>query len=360
MNEIYSEIQYIYDNLTHREKESLCDKEIFITGFAGSLGYLLCMFFLEKAKELQIKKVYCLDTYIFGKPSWVGILEESPLFSIKQGCVVDGDFSFAQSADYIFHMASLASPIYYRLHPIETMDADVQGLRNLLDFYKDKGISNLLFYSTSEIYGDPDPSMIPTPESYWGNVNTSGPRACYDESKRFGETLCYNYAQQYHFPVTVVRPFNSYGPGLRTNDKRVVADFAENIFKQEDIVIYSDGKATRTFCYIQDTTLATLKALLYGSYDIFNVGNDDQELTISELAEIYKKIGEESFGYSGNIVYKTHQDPHYTTDNPKRRCPDLSKAKKLLAYEPSMTVEAGVARYLHFIKNTNALEGYKL
>ncbi|WMT40468.1 NAD-dependent epimerase/dehydratase family protein [Paenibacillus sp. D2_2] len=139
---------------------------------------------------------------------------------MREGDVTREDFSFAGDADLIFHMASLASPVYYRLHPIETMDADVVGLRRLLDFYGDRGIFNLLFYSTSEVYGDPDPRLVPTPETYWGNVNSSGPRSCYDESKRYAETLCYNFHYQRGFPVTVLRPFNSFGPGLRTNDKR--------------------------------------------------------------------------------------------------------------------------------------------
>lgn len=346
-----SEIQYIYDNLTMKEKKEFLGTKIFITGFAGSLGYLLCMFFLEKAAELGIIKVYCMDTYIFGKPTWVSLLEQSPIFEVKQGCVVEDDFEFAREADYIFHMASLASPVYYRLHPIETMDADVLGLRKLLDFYRDKEIKRLLFYSTSEIYGDPDPKMVPTPESYWGNVNTSGPRACYDESKRFGETLCYNYANVYGFPVSIIRPFNSYGPGLRTNDKRVVADFAKNILEQENLVIFSDGTATRTFCYIQDTTLAELKVILYPKNEIFNIGSDEEEITISDLAKIYQKVGTESFGYRGEIVYQTHEDPHYITDNPKRRCPDLTKAKTLLGYQPTISVKQGVALYLDFLKN---------
>ena len=342
-------LKEIFQGLTLNERALLKGRSVFITGFAGSLGFMLSKFFEVYGEELGIKKVYCLDNYIFGKPVWVEELCKHPLFRIAHQDVITQDFSFAHDADLIFHMASLASPVFYRRFPIETMDADVVGLRRLLDFYADKNIYNLLFYSTSEIYGDPDPCSVPTSEDYWGNVNTSGPRACYDESKRFGETLCYNFHYEKSFPVTVIRPFNSYGPGLRINDQRVVADFALNILNNEDIAIYSDGKATRTFCYITDTTVASLKCALYGKYDIFNIGNDNDEMTILELAKLYQKIGVKFFGYSGDIVYKTHSDKHYTTDNPKRRCPNIQKIKNILGVEPKINIEDGIYMYLQYL-----------
>lgn len=345
-----NDIKQIYSGLSEIERKKLSEKTILVTGFAGSLGYMLLQFFNHFGNELSIKKVYCIDNYSFGKPYWIDDLTNNKLFEFIEGDVTLLDFSFVKDANLIFHMASLASPVYYRLHPIETIDADVVGLRRLLDFYKDKDIFNLLFYSTSEIYGDPVPHMVPTPESYWGNVNTSGPRACYDESKRFGETLCYNFHNQLNIPVTVVRPFNNFGPGLRTNDQRVVADFAHAVLTGEDIVIYSDGKATRTFCYITDTTIGCLKCALLGKYDIFNIGMDRDEMTVLELAEIYKKVGQDYFNYKGNITYKTHRDIHYLTDNPQRRCPDISKAKSILNYNPKIEVPTAVLRYLTHLK----------
>ena len=147
-------------------------------------------------------------------------------------------------------------------------------------------------------------------------------------------------------PLTVVRPFNSFGPGLRTNDQRVVADFAQNVLANEDIVIYSNGKATRTFCYASDTITAILKAAVYGKYEIFNIGYDKEEMTIAELAEIYKEIGRKCTNYQGNIVYKTHEDKHYLTDNPQRRCPNIEKAQTLLNYMPEINTKTGVDRYL--------------
>ena len=342
---LQQDLQNIFTGLT--AKELLSGKKIFITGFAGSLGYMMMQFFAHYGSKLGIHHVYALDNYVFGKPDWVSALEGNPLFTIKMGDVITEDFAFARDAQLIFHMASLASPVYYRLHPIETMDADVIGLRRLLEFYEHKDIFNLLFYSTSEIYGDPN--IVPTPEKYWGNVNTSGPRACYDESKRYAETLCYNFHHRRGFPVTVIRPFNSYGPGLRINDKRAPADFAMNVINNEDIVLYSGGKSTRTFCYSSDITLASLKCILHGKYDIFNAGSDRDEITIHQLAEIYKSIGQELFGYSGEIIFKQHEDKHYNTDDPKRRCPDLTKIKSILGYTPSVEVGDGVRRYLRFL-----------
>ena len=345
------DLRKVAEGLTDIEINSFRGRTVFITGFAGSLGYLMVQFLAHYGEEFGIKHIYALDNYVFGKPIWLSELEANPLFTVRDGDVTNEDFSFASDADLIFHMASLASPVYYRLHPIETMDADVLGLRRLLDFFNNKGIYNLLFYSTSEVYGDPAPEMVPSSENYWGNVNTSGPRACYDESKRYAETLCYNYHHQRGFPVTVIRPFNSYGPGLRINDKRAPADFAMNILQNEPITLYSDGRATRTFCYTSDTTLASLKCALYAEYDIFNIGNDTEEMTVRELAEVYRSVGGSVFGYSGNIIYKDHADKHYNTDNPQRRCPDLSKIRKVLGYSPAIGTRDGAERYLRFLKN---------
>lgn len=345
------DVAYIYNKLSNKEKEKLKGSNILITGFAGSLGYTLIHFFATYRKELGIKKVYGIDNYIFGKPKWLDRFSEDKLFDLRKLDIIDCELDFASEADLIFHMASLASPVYYRLHPIETIDADVTGLRRLLDFYKDKCIKGFLFYSTSEVYGDPVEGHIPTKESYWGNVNTCGPRSCYDESKRFGETLCYNYYHKYNMPITIVRPFNNYGPGMRINDQRVVADFAKAIVHNEDIIIYSDGKATRTFDYIPDATVGYIKCILHGSFDVFNIGADKRELTILELAELYKKIGNKLTGYDGNIVFKEHKDQHYLTDNPKRRCPDITKARNILRFESEIDIEVGIERYLEFIIN---------
>ena len=240
-------------------------------------------------------------------------------------------------------MASIASPVFYREHPIETLDANIWGLRNLLDFYKEKAVNGFLFYSSSEIYGDPSPDCIPTNEEYRGFVSCTGPRACYDEAKRFGETMCMLFSQKYQMPIGVARPFNNYGPGMKLNDKRVPADFAKNILENKDIVILSNGAPTRTFCYIADAIAGYLKVLLYGSYDYFNIGIEKPEITIKELAEIYKEAGEKIFGYTGKVVFDVSADKDYLTNNPQRRCPDISKARKILQYNPQIEVREGLS-----------------
>lgn len=344
------DMKLIYSGLSDMDKENLKDRNILITGFAGSLGYSLLHFLALYGKKLKVKRVFGIDNFMFGKPLWVKRISKYPIFDLRELDVISCDLEFAKDADLIFHMASLASPVYYRQHPIETIDADVTGLRRLLDFYKDKFIKGFLFYSSSEVYGDPNSSEIPTKESYWGNVNPCGPRACYDESKRFGETLCYNFARQYNMPITIVRPFNNYGPGMRINDQRVVADFAKAVIDNEDIVIYSNGKPTRTFDYIPDATVGYIKCALYGKFEVFNIGSDSYEISILELAELCKKIGNELYGYKGNILYKTHWDKDYLTDNPNRRCPDIAKARKLINYEPQIYIEEGIKKYLLYLK----------
>jgi UDP-glucuronate decarboxylase len=346
---VKEDIMNIYSSLSNEERLSFHNKTVLITGFAGSLGFMLLEFFKEFAEDLGIYRVVGIDNYIFGRPDWLKDFQDDDRFQLVEADIINCDLEIAKDAQIVLHMASLASPVYYRLHPIETIDADVIGLRRLLDFYKNKNIHNMLFFSTSEIYGNPIEGQVPTKESYYGNVNTSGPRACYDESKRFGETLCYNYSKQFNMPITVIRPFNSFGPGLRTNDQRVVADFAKNLLEKEDIVIYSDGRATRTFCYVADTITGILKCALYGKYDVFNIGYDKEEITIDELAEKYSVIGQQLLTYLPNILYQTHIDKHYLTDNPQRRCPDLSKAKEMLDYTPKYNTLIGIQRYIQHL-----------
>lgn len=347
---------YIYKSLADIDKVKLRNATILVTGFAGSLGYSLLHFLALYGEKLGIRKVYGIDNYMFGQPKWLERISKDPLFDLRRLDIITCDLEFAQKADIIFHMASLASPVYYRKHPIETIDADVIGLRRLLDFYKDRFIKGFLFYSSSEAYGDPSHDQIPTSEGYWGNVNTCGPRACYDESKRFGETLCYTFSRQFGMPITVVRPFNNYGPGMRVNDQRVVADFAKAVLEHEDIILYSDGKPTRTFDYIPDATLGYIKCAVYGKFDVFNIGSDGPELTILQLAKLYKNIGKALFNYNGEILFKIHSDKEYLTDNPNRRCPDITKAKKILGYESKIHVEKGIERYLKYLKECDRSE----
>ncbi len=353
------DFEYMYNSFTDEEKQKFNDSTILITGCAGFIGYYMMCFLDAYSEKLGIKKIIGLDNFMLGKPEWMKKLEKKELFQIEKFDIITDNIQTvpnSEKVNLIIHMASVASPIFYRKYPIETIDANVEGLRSLLDYYLEKNIKGFLFFSTSEIYGNPDDAHVPTTEDYNGNVSCTGPRACYDESKRFGETICRLYAEKYNYPVSVVRPFNNYGPGLRLDDQRVSADFEKSVYLNEDIIILSDGAPTRTFCYIADAVVGYLKILLYGKYDFFNIGIESPELTIAELAELYKEVGEKIMDYNGEIRYEVSEDKEYLTDNPKRRCPNIDKAREILNYNPTIEIREGIERTLLFLKNNEEEE----
>lgn len=335
------------------------DAVIVLTGCAGFLGYYFLQYFLLNSEQLGIRKVIGLDTFLLNKPAWLtDLCIEFPdiltlhVFDVSKDEIssIDG----LTEARFVIHAASIASPTFYRQFPIETIDANIWGLRKLFDFFKNKSfLEGLLFFSSSEIYGDPPAYFIPTDEEYRGNVSCHGPRACYDESKRFGETMCWVYAKKFGLPITIARPFNNYGPGMRIEDKRLPADFAKCIIENRDIIILSDGTPSRTFCYISDAITGYLLCLLYGKHDYFNIGTEKPELMVRDFAEIFRNAGARIFGYSGKVRYEQSADQDYMTDNPNRRCPIIKKAREKLGYNPIVSVEEGVSRYLNFLKYQN-------
>jgi UDP-glucuronate decarboxylase len=345
--------------ISDSEKNKLRNATVLITGACGFLGYYFLHFFKQIGKDLGINKIIALDNFMLGKPTWLKYFLDDELFIIKQFDVISdniANISQANNADFIIHMASIASPVFYRKHPIETLDANIWGLRNLLDFYREKNIKGFLFFSSSEVYGNPDNIFVPTNEEYYGNVSITGPRACYDESKRFGETMCMLFARQYGMPIGVARPFNNYGPGMKLNDKRVPADFALAIYEGRDIEILSDGSPTRTFCYIADAITGYMKILLYGRYDYFNIGIEKPEISIKELAMLYAKSGINVLDYKGNVRHTVSSDRNYLANNPQRRCPDIDKARSILSYNPTIGVEEGIERFLRFISENDKTE----
>ncbi len=342
---------------TIRDRDKLDGSTIVVTGCAGFLGFYFIQFLVRYAEQLRIRKVIGLDTFLLNKPKWLqSVADEFPeRLDLRVFDVSKDDISTipgAVEARYVVHGASVASPTFYRRYPVETIDANIWGLRRLLDFYRGKEtLKGFLFFSSSEIYGDPDPAHIPTDEAYRGLVSCTGPRACYDESKRFGETICWVYAKQYDMPLTIARPFNNYGPGMRIDDQRLPADFAKCVIENRDILILSDGKPTRTFCYVSDALSGYLLCLLHGEYDSFNIGIERPEIAVSDFAKIYQKAGAEICGYRGKVHYEISNDPDYMTDNPNRRCPVISKARERLGYDPKVLVDEGVRRFLQFLKN---------
>jgi len=346
----------IYNNLSPGEKGKFKDSTLLITGCGGFLGYYFLHFFSRFHQQLGVTKIIAVDNFITGTRSWIEkLVDKTPVLHLQTFDVIRQEveeIEGAGNADIIIHLASIASPTYYRIYPLETLDSNITGLRKLLDYYVNKSIRSFIFFSSSEMYGDPLPQFIPTREEYRGNVATMGPRACYDEAKRFGETLCYIFNQKYNFPVTIARPFNNYGPGMNINDKRLPADFAKAVIEGCDLEILSDGTPTRTFCYISDAITGYIKVLAYDKLEAFNIGIDKPEISVREFSEIFVQKGRKVFDYKGKITFQQSHDKHYMTDNPNRRCPDISKAKNLLGYNPTVLVEEGIERYLTFLKST--------
>lgn len=358
MNRIVKQdLERIWGSLTPGEKAEFQGSTVLFTGGAGFLGFYFIHFLTHYQEELGVKKVICLDNFQVGEPKWLRDLSAAGKVELHRFNVITDDIAAvpgAEEADLIYHMASIASPIFYRKYPIETLDANIWGLRRLLDFYCEKNIRGFAFFSSSEIYGDPTPENIPTPETYRGNVDCQGPRACYDEAKRFGETMCYLFHQKYNMPITIIRPFNNYGPGMRLNDARVPADFANAVRQNQDILMFSDGSPTRTFCYISDAITGYLKCIAHAAdgFEAFNIGMDKPEISIRRLAEIYTEAGREIFGYTGKARFAVSEDQAYLKNNPNRRCPDIGKARRLLGYHPQVDVAQGVRYFLSYIKQS--------
>jgi dTDP-glucose 4,6-dehydratase/UDP-glucuronate decarboxylase len=336
------------------ELGSLAGRRLLITGGAGFLGYYLVQVPLAwNGLGLgEPIRVTVFDNYARGVPRWLEVLHQDPHLELLRHDITDPLPVDMPPFDYVIHAASIASPTFYRQHPIETMDANVDGLRQLLDWADERGadgspLEGFLFFSTSEIYGDPPPDAIPTPETYRGNVSATGPRACYDESKRFGETLCVSFARHRGVPVSIARPFNNYGPGLKLGDRRVLPDFARDVLAGRDIVLLSDGSATRTFCYVGDAVVGYYKILVKGARgESYNIGTDAAEISMWDLARKVGARARELFGYTGEVTRKESADEDYLVDNPNRRCPVIDKARSELGYEPAVDFDEGLRRAL--------------
>ena len=348
------DLDYVSEGLRD-EFAAMAGKRVLITGGGGFLGYYMVQGVLhwnDRAREKDRIHVTVFDNYVRGVPAWIEALRGRSDVTLTRFDMRHPLPDPMPEFEYIIHAAGIASPIYYRLHPLETMDANIDGLRRLLDYARarveaKKDFGGFIFYSSSEIYGDPSPDHIPTPEDYRGNVSCTGPRACYDESKRYGETLCVVFARHYGVPVKMVRPFNNYGPGLKISDRRVIPDFARDVMNGRDIVMLSDGKPKRTFCYVADAVIGYYKALVRGEHgEAYNIGVDRPEISMKELADKVVSTARALFDYQGRVILEAPQESDYLVDNPNRRCPDMTKSRTQLAYDPTILVDEGLRRSL--------------
>jgi dTDP-glucose 4,6-dehydratase/UDP-glucuronate decarboxylase len=347
------------------ELGKLAGKRLLITGGGGFLGYYLVQAALHWNRTRAsrgIISVTVYDNYFRGVPAWLEALRgDRNLTLVKQNMIEPLPRDMGHF-DWIIHAAGIASPIYYRIHPLECIDANINGLRNLLDYAvaqakAGRPIEGFLFYSSSEIYGDPSPDAIPTPETYRGLVSCTGPRACYDESKRLGETLCVVYANQHGVPARMARPFNNYGPGLKITDGRVLPDFARNVLNGEDIVMLSDGSPKRTFCYATDAITGYYKILVRGhNAEAYNIGIEKPEISMATLANLVTDTARELFGYKGKVVLGKAKQQDYLIDNPNRRCPIVTKARDHLGYDPKVLPDEGIYRSLVWYSHNRTAE----
>lgn len=305
-------------------------KKVLVTGGAGFLGSWL-VDVLVQAKG----NVDCLDNFSTGRVSNISHLEGK--ITLINADVESAELS--ERYDYILHLSSRASPEEYQQHPIETLTTSSIGTLRILEHAK-RHHSTVLFASTSEVYGDAE--VVPTPETYFGHVNPIGPRSCYDEGKRFGEALCMAYFREHKVKVRIARIFNSYGPRIREDGlyARAMPRFIMQALQGEPITVYGNGKQTRSFCYVTDTVRGLLKLIAQPGLDgeVINIGNK-HEMTILELAQtIAKKTGSKS-----KITFLPAQP-----DDPRRRCPDTSKAGRLLKWGVSVGLEEGLESTLQY------------
>lgn len=346
------DIKEIYDSLG-QNIERLSGKTVLITGAAGFLGryFMSLLTYVNEINPSNPITIIALDNYITsGIPQGSNILRND-----KNVEWIVGDASIGSQLpnqfDYIIHTAGIASPEHYRANPLLTIDVTINVTRSLLERAK-KDNSRMLFFSSSEIYGDPSPENVPTQESYRGNVSTLGPRACYDESKRLGETLCWIYQTYFGVHVCIVRPFNVYGPGMMPKDYRVLPNFATQIALSKPLKIYGNGKQTRTFCYVSDAIIGFMKILLDSKTpDVFNVGNPSPEISMIDLAKLIKQLINKDVEIE-IINYPTS----YPEDEPNRRCPDISKISKELSFNPKIDLEKGLVKFFQWAKENYSIE----
>ncbi|MDD5773345.1 MAG: SDR family oxidoreductase [bacterium] len=311
-------------------------KNILIAGGAGFIGSHLCDFFIKKGYY-----VICVDNFITGTKDNIYHLLNNKNFKFIEHDITDY-LNVKEDLDYVLNFASPASPVYYLKYPIETLRVGSLGTENTLQLALKK---NAVFFlaSTSEIYGDP--LMHPQKETYWGNVNSIGPRAVYDEAKRYAEAITFAYHRYYNVDIRVIRIFNTFGPRMQIDDGRIVPTFIDQALKGKSLTIFGNGKQTRSFCYVSDLVDGIYKMMRSREIGPVNLGNP-YELTVLEFANIIKVF---TGSKSKIIFYPLPQD------DPKMRKPDITKAKKILKWSPKVSMKDGISRTVNWFKEQGGI-----
>jgi UDP-glucuronate decarboxylase len=303
-------------------------KRILVTGGAGFVGSHVCQRLLKQGHE-----ILCVDNFFTGSRTNIQSLLSDPKFELVRH---DITFPLYVEVDEIYNLACPASPVHYQHDPVQTTKTSVMGAINMLGLAK-RLRARILQSSTSEVYGDPD--VHPQPESYRGYVNITGPRACYDEGKRCAETLFFDYQRQHNLAVRVARIFNTYGPNMHPEDGRVVSNFIVQALRDEPITVFGSGQQTRSFCYVDDLVDGLLRLMNADGIDgAVNLGNP-VETTVGELAEIIIELT----GSRSQIVSRP-----LPQDDPRQRCPDISRARDLLKWEPMVNLRTGLERTIEY------------
>jgi len=309
---------------------------VLVAGGAGFIGSHLCERLVREDKH-----VVCMDDFVTGNPRNIENLLDCPNFTFVEHDVAK-PLPSLPDVDTVYHLASPASPIAYQRHPIQTLVAGSDGTHQLLKLAS-RNEARFLFASTSEVYGDP--LEHPQHEDYWGNVNPNGPRSMYDEAKRFGEALTVAYRRARGIDTRIVRIFNTYGPLMDQNDGRVVSNFITQSLRDEPLTIYGDGTQTRSFQYIDDLVNGLVRAMATSWEGAINLGNPD-EYTVIELAELINS----ATGRPQRIDFQP-----LPMDDPRQRCPDITRAKRLLDWEPRVSIRDGLARTVAYFRSIMAL-----
>ena len=305
---------------------------IVLTGGSGFIGSHLSKELLKNGEN----KLIVVDNLLTGNLDNIQDLLDHENATFIQHDVQD-HIEIDEKVDYVFHLASAASPVAYTENPVNTLKAGSLGTINTLGLARKHGAEYFLA-STSEVYGDP--LITPQNEEYWGNVNPNGERSMYDEAKRFAEAATATYARSYDIKTKKIRIFNTYGPNMQLNDGRVVTNLIVQALNDEDLTIYGDGSQTRSFSYVSDTVAGILAMMESNHYEVFNIGNP-YEMTVKELAETILKLTNSK----SEIIYKP-----LPNDDPQQRRPDISKAKEKLNWEPKVDLETGLNTTIEWIK----------
>jgi len=313
-------------------------KKILITGSNGFIGKYLVYALIDVFKEHN-NFIYGIDINKNLKKSKNYKYFQKDLTKLKKKQIPNIKF------DYIIHLAGIPSPVYYKRYPLKTIYLNSELSRELLEISK-KNKSKFIYFSSSEIYGNPPKHKIPTDENFNGNVSSIGDRSCYDESKRMGETFTYIYKNKFNLDAKIIRPFNFYGDLMKKNDERIIPKFFYQSLNKKKITIYSDGKQTRSYCHIFDATVMILLSIFKGKKFVYNIGNPEEEINAEKIANKIKKITNQKLNFGKKIPYPKD----YPSDEPKRRCPSIKNFSNEFNFKPKIKLDFGLRMFFNYAK----------